>query len=457
MVTVQLEAGNQCPSSHIEKHELSTHTTDIRPSKPLALRLFDSSQLKVLLLEDINESAIASFKKCGYQISNRFLLIPQVEVYKDTLTRDKLIEKICDVHIIGIRSKTVLTAEVLNHATKLLAIGCFCVSIDQVDLQAAAERGIAVFNSPFKNSRSVAELAIGGIIMLARQLGDRIREMHSGIWNKTSRNCHEIRGKTLGIIGYGHIGSQLSVLAEALGMSVCFYDILPIMPLGQAKPVDNLGELLEISDFVTIHVPENQSTRDMIGEQEIRKMKQGAFLINMAGGSVVQLPALVKALQRRHLGGAYLDVFSKQPTLNGPYFDYYPELMSCPNLILTPYIGGSTEEAQRMIGHEVSHVLIKYVNDGSSLNSVNFPEIALRPISETDKGIIRLLHVYQKDPSVLKEINRILAAHNIEKQFSNTKGNISYVMADIANVTDIRTLYDAVSVTSTNIRTRILF
>ncbi|CEI93261.1 Putative D-3-phosphoglycerate dehydrogenase [Rhizopus microsporus] len=270
-----------------------------------------------------------------------------VNANNSALVGDELLEKIKDAHVIGIRSKTKLTKQVLEQAKNLLAIGCFCIGTNQVDLQAAANQGIAVFNSPFSNSRSVAELVIGEIITLARHLGDRNNEMHSGVWNKVSKNCFEIRGKVLGIVGYGHIGSQLSVLAEAMGMTVYFYDVIQIMPLGQAKPVDSLHELLAISDFVTLHVPETEETKNMIGEQELQKMKKGAYLINNARGTVVQIPAL--------------------------------------------------------------------------------------------------------------EINRIFADHNVEKQHSDSKGNIAYVMADIANITDLKGLYDALVATPSNIQTRILY
>jgi D-3-phosphoglycerate dehydrogenase len=259
-----------------------------------------------------------------------------------------------------------------------------------------------VFNSPFSNSRSVAELVIGEIIMLARQLGDRNIEMHNGVWNKVSKACYEIRGKILGIVGYGHIGAQLSVLAEAMGMTVYFYDVLQIMPLGQAKPLESLDELLAIADYVSVHVPETEDTKNMIGEHELKQMKDGAYLLNNARGTVVQIPALTKALQSGRLAGACIDVFPKEPASNGSHFDYYPELLSCKNLILTPHIGGSTEEAQRMIGLEVSQSLTKYINDGTSLNAVNFPEIDLRAIREDDKNTVRVLYIHQNIPGVLR-------------------------------------------------------
>jgi D-3-phosphoglycerate dehydrogenase len=238
--------------------------------------------------------------------------------------------------------------------------------------------------------------------MLARQLGDRNNEMHQGVWNKVSKGCYEIRGKVLGIVGYGHIGSQLSVLAEAMGMTVYFYDVLQIMPLGQAKPLETLDDLLAIADYVSLHVPETEDTKNMIGDHEIQQMKKGAYLLNNARGTVVQISALTKGLKSGHLAGAAIDVFPKEPASNGPLFDYYPELLACPNLILTPHIGGSTEEAQRMIGLEVSQSLTKYINDGTSLNAVNFPEVDLRAIREEDKNTVRVLYIHQNIPGVLR-------------------------------------------------------
>ncbi|ORY99003.1 hypothetical protein BCR43DRAFT_556542 [Syncephalastrum racemosum] len=418
--------------------------------KAKVLRPFKSAEVKILLLENVNETAIKAFQKQGYQ----------VETYSKALVGDELIEKIKDVHVIGIRSKTKLTKQVLAAANNLLAIGCFCIGTNQVDLQAAASKGVAVFNSPFSNSRSVAELVIGEIISLARQLGDRNIEMHQGLWNKVSKNCYEIRGKTLGIVGYGHIGAQLSVLAEAMGMTVYFHDVLQIMPLGTAKQVDSLEELLSISDFVSLHVPELEETKNMMGEREIMGfMKKGSYLLNNARGTVVQLPALAKALQSGHLAGAAVDVYPKEPASNGPHFTDYPELLKSPNLIMTPHIGGSTEEAQRMIGLEVSTALTKFINEGGSMGAVNFPEIDLRAISQDDKNTVRVLYIHQNIPGVLKEINEIFAEHNVEKQYSDSKGNVAYVMADIAGVSEdqLNRLYNSITATRANVKTRILY
>ncbi|KAI8074598.1 hypothetical protein BC940DRAFT_329145 [Gongronella butleri] len=424
-------------------------SSSITQNKPKTLRPFNTAEIKVLLLENVNETAVAAFKKQGYQ----------VETYSKALVGQELIDKIRDVHVIGIRSKTKLTKQVIDEAKQLMAIGCFCIGTNQVDLHHAATKGISVFNSPFSNSRSVAELVIGEIISLARQLGDRNTEMHQGIWNKVSKNCFEIRGKILGIVGYGHIGAQLSVLAEAMGMTVYFYDVLQIMPLGQAKQTETLEELLQVADFVSLHVPELEETKNMIGDAEFAKMKKGAYLLNNARGTVVQIPALVTALQSGHLAGAAIDVYPKEPASNGPHFTDYPDLLACPNLIMTPHIGGSTEEAQCMIGIEVSTALVKFVNEGTSVGAVNFPEVDLRAIREDDKNTVRLTHVHENKPGVLKEINEILADHNVEKQHSDSRGPIAYVMADIADVTEdlILKLHNKITNTSANIRTRLLY
>ncbi|CAO3609686.1 unnamed protein product [Cunninghamella blakesleeana] len=433
-----------------DNNNTRTRSSSFTQAKPKVLRPFNTAEVKVLLLENVNETAVKTFKKQGYQ----------VETYAKALVGDELLEKIKDVHVIGIRSKTKLTKQVLDEAKNLLAIGCFCIGTNQVDLHHASSKGISVFNSPFSNSRSVAELVIGEIISLARQIGDRNIEMHDGVWNKVSKNCFEIRGKVLGIVGYGHIGSQLSVLAEAMGMTVYFYDVLQIMPLGQAKQTETLEELLSLADFVSLHVPELEETKNLIGEREIMAyMKKGSYLLNNARGTVVQIPALVKGLQSGHLAGAAIDVYPKEPASNGPHFTDYPDLLTCPNLIMTPHIGGSTEEAQSMIGIEVSNALIKYINEGSSVGAVNFPEVDLRAIREEDSHTVRVLYIHKNIPGVLKEINEIFADHNVEKQHSDSKGDVAYVMADIANVSDeqLLKLYNAIVATRANIQTRLLY
>lgn len=357
-----------------------------------------------------------------------------------------------------------MTAKVIEACPQLLVIGCFCIGTNQVDLDVAAKHGIAVFNSPFSNSRSVAELVIGEIISLSRQLIDRASELRAGIWNKVSKGCWEIRGKTIGIVGYGHIGSQLSVLSEAFGMNVIYYDVVPIMPLGTARQVDTLEELLEKADFVTLHVPEIADTIGMIGPKEFAHMKEGAFFINNARGKVVDLSALADALESGHLAGAAVDVFPKEPGSNGPGFsevlgEFIPRLRKLPNLIMTPHIGGSTEEAQRAIGAEVASALVGYLNYGTSLGSVNFPEVNLRAITTEDDRHIRVCYVHRNEPGVLRNINAILAAHNIEKQFSDSKGDIAYLMADISGVghDEVKDIYEAINHTRANVLTRLLY
>jgi D-3-phosphoglycerate dehydrogenase len=310
--------------------------------------------------------------------------------------------------VIGIRSKTKLTARVLHEAKSLIVIGCYCIGTNQVDLQYAAQHGIAVFNSPFSNSRSVAELIIGEIISLARQLGDRSNELHRGTWNKVSNGCWEIRGKTLGIIGYGHIGSQLSVLAEAMGMSVVYYDAVNLMAMGSARQVPTLDVLLETADFVTCHVPELPETKHMIGAEQLNRMKDGSYLINASRGSVVEIPSLIEAMRTGKIAGAALDVYPSEPGGNGDYFNndlnpWAEDLRSLKNIILTPHIGGSTEEAQSAIGIEVSDALIRYVNEGVTLGAVNMPEVNLRSLTMDEPNHVRVIYIHHNVPGVLRK------------------------------------------------------
>ncbi|KAJ2165044.1 D-3-phosphoglycerate dehydrogenase 2 [Coemansia sp. RSA 353] len=418
-----------------------------RDKQTRELKPFYSGDIKILLLENISQKAVDILNKAGYQ----------VEFHTKALDKDALIEKIKDVHVVGIRSKTKLTQEVLSHANKLIAIGCFCIGTNQVDLTYAASRGICVFNSPFSNSRSVAELVIAEIILLARQLGDRSREMHDGVWNKVSNNCYEIRGKTLGIIGYGHIGTQLGVLAESLGMHVIWYDILPLMPIGMSTAVESLDEVLAEADFVSCHVPETPETKNMIGARELALMKPGSYLINASRGTVVDIDALAASLKSGHLAGAAVDVYPKEPLANGPGFE--SPLRNCPNTLLTPHIGGSTEEAQRMIGIEVATAATKFVNTGASINAVNFAECDLRAIPSTDRTTVRIVNVHQNVPGVLRQINNILADYNVNKQISDSKGDVAYFMADVTveNSKDINTIYEHVTAIGENIITRVLF
>lgn len=301
------------------------------------------------------------------------------------------------------------------------------------------------------------------VIALARQYFERGWEMRQGIWNKQSKGCWEIRGKTLGIVGYGHIGSQLSVLAEAFGLRVLFYDVINLMPLGSARQVDSLSSLLSEADFVTLHVPELPETTNLISAPQLAQMKKGSYLINNARGRVVDIPALVEAVKSGHLAGAALDVFPAEPGSNGSPFDdqlnaWSSELRSLKNVILTPHIGGSTEEAQRMIGEEVSGAVTRYLNGGSTLGAVNFPEVDLRAITDEEGDHVRICHVHVNQPGVLKQVNEVLSPYNVEKQYSDSKGDIAYLMADIADVSsqDVNKLREMISKTSANILTRLL-
>jgi D-3-phosphoglycerate dehydrogenase len=438
------------------------------------LRPLATDEFRLLLLENISQNAVESFKNQGYQ----------VDWYPKAWSEDELVEKIGSYHAIGIRSKTKITARVLKAASKvrflllffslsssdiriislqLLVIGCFCIGTNQVDLAAAGKAGIPVFNSPFSNSRSVAELVIGEIISLSRQLCERTIEMKNGTWNKVAKGCWEIRGKTLGIVGYGHIGSQLSVLAESFGMRVIFYDVLNLMPLGSAIQVERLEDLLAEADFVTLHVPELPDTIKMISTPQLAAMKRGAYLINNARGKVVDIPALINSLQQKHLAGAAIDVYPAEPGSNGNGFNdslnsWATALRAIPNLILTPHIGGSTEEAQRMIGLEVSSALTRYLNFGTTLGAVNFPEVDLRAITPEQHNQIRLCYIHTNQPGVLKQLNEILGHYNVEKQYSDSKGDIAYLMSDIADVSpaDIEALEHSVRQTKASILTRLL-
>lgn len=418
------------------------------------LKPFNTQDIKILLLENVNATGIDILKGQGYQ----------VESLKTSLPEDKLIEKIKDVHVIGIRSKTTLSEKVLKEAKHLIVIGCFCIGTNQVDLDFAAAQGIAVFNSPFANSRSVAELVICEIIALARQLGDRSNELHNGTWNKVSNKCWEIRGKTLGIIGYGHIGSQLSVLAEAMGMSVIYYDVLSLMGLGTARQVPTMEALLNAADFVTCHVPELPETKNLISEIQFEQMKQGSYLINASRGSVIDIPALINAMRSGKIAGAALDVYPAEPAANGDYFNnnlnsWCEDLRSLKNLILSPHIGGSTEEAQRAIGVEVADALVRYVNQGVTLGAVNLPEVNLRSLTSDESNHARVIYIHHNVPGVLKRVNEVLGDFNVDKQISDSKGDVAYLMADISDVKldDIKQIWSSLEGLSSRIMTRILY
>eukprot|EP00835_Amoeboradix_gromovi_P002367 NODE_133_length_18153_cov_0.298050.p3 type:complete len:441 gc:universal NODE_133_length_18153_cov_0.298050:335-1657(+) len=372
--------------------------------------------MNILLLEGVSQVAVDKFKSYGFDVE----LIPRA------LPRDELLEKVKEAHVIGIRSKTQLDKEALENAKNLLAVGCFCIGTNQVDLSFAANRGIPVFNSPFSNSRSVAELMISEIITLGRKLGDMNMQMHQGNWQKISKGCYEIRGKTLGIVGYGHIGSQLSVLAEALGMKVIFYDILPIMPLGSASSKHTLSEVLSSADYVTLHVPLTDETENMIDISQLRQMKKGAYFINASRGNVVNLDALADVLESGHLAGAAIDVFPEEPESNGIGFKC--KLMGLKNVILTPHIGGSTEEAQTAIGLEVALSIANYLTNGTTQSAVNFPQVSPKNLIPP---CVRIINVHKNVPGVLNRINTLLSKYNIERQLCEAYGEISYFLADV--------------------------
>mmetsp|Transcript_51860 Transcript_51860/g.133702 ORF Transcript_51860/g.133702 Transcript_51860/m.133702 type:complete len:420 (+) Transcript_51860:85-1344(+) len=379
---------------------------------------FPKSKIKVLLLEGVSAVGIKMLTDEGFQ----------VEALKTALTEDELLEKVKDLHILGIRSKTQVPKKVIEASNRLLAIACFCIGTDQVDWRFANSVGIPVFNAPFANTRSVAELIIGNIVGLSRKIGDCTSAMHRGAWFKQAVGCFEIRGKTLGVIGYGHIGAQVSVLAEAMGMKVIYYDVIPKLAMGNATQVGSLEELLATSDFVSLHVPNLPQTKNMIGEKEIGQMKKGSFLLNASRGNVVVIPALAAALKSGHLRGSYVDVFPLEPGKNGENL-FESELRGCPNTLMTPHVGGSTEEAQAKIGEEVAGTLLKCVNTGSTHGSVNFPEVDLPQLP----GTHRILCIHKNVPGVLSDINSVIAASgaNVSQQFLSTKDSVGYVIIDL--------------------------
>jgi len=379
---------------------------------------FPKNKIKVLLLEGVSPDGVKMLEAEGFQ----------VEAVKTAMTEGELLEKVKGLHILGVRSKTQVSAKVIEAADRLLAIACFCIGTDQVDLKAAHARGVPVFNAPFANTRSVAELIIGNIVGLSRRIGDCTAAMHRGAWFKQAVGCFEIRGKTLGLVGYGHIGAQVSVLAEAMGMRVIYYDVIPKLSMGNAQQVATLPELLGRSDFVSLHVPRLASTRNMMGEEQIQQMKKGSYLLNASRGNVVVIPALAQALKSGHLRGAYVDVFPSEPGANGEGL-FESELRGCPNTLLTPHVGGSTEEAQSKIGQEVASTLLKLVNAGSTHGSVNFPEVDLPAVP----GQHRILCIHRNVPGVMSEINVVLAdaGANVCQQYLSTQGGVGYAVMDI--------------------------
>ncbi|WP_294965509.1 phosphoglycerate dehydrogenase [uncultured Gilliamella sp.] len=413
----------------------------------MVVQALTKNENKFLLLEGIHPSAIETLKSAGYT---------NIEYYKGALTPSELKDALKDVRFVGIRSRTHLTKDIIDAAPKLAGIGCFCIGTNQVDLNAATVKGIPVFNAPFSNTRSVAELVLAEAILLLRRIPEANAKAHQGKWNKMATGSHEARGKNLGIIGYGHIGSQLSVLAESLGMNVYFYDIETKLPLGNAKQISTMKELLAMSDIVSMHVPENQTTINMISQNEINMMKSGAILINASRGSVVDIDALTLALQSEKLSGAAIDVFPAEPASNNEPFE--SPLCQFDNVIITPHIGGSTTEAQENIGIEVASKLAKYSDTGATLSAVNFPEASL-PIPA--KSTSRFLNIHHNQPGVLTAINTLFAEQglNISGQYLQTDPKIGYVVIDIDSVEQSKAeelLVKLKSVPGT-IRARLLF
>ena len=400
-------------------------------------------KLKFVLLEGIHASAVRALADDGYT---------NVETHAKALSGEELVAAIEGAHFVGIRSRTQLTEAVLARAPKLSAIGCFCIGTNQVDLDAAARRGIPVFNAPFSNTRSVAELVLGEMIMLMRDIPAKNAKLHRGEWDKSAAGAYEVRGKTLGIVGYGHIGTQVGILAEQLGMSVLFHDIENKLPLGNARRAASLNVLLSVSDVVTLHVPETPATQDMIGAAQLAAMKPGSLLINASRGTVVDIDALAAALESGHLRGAAIDVFPVEPKGNDSVFE--SPLMRFDNVILTPHIGGSTAEAQANIGGEVAAKLIRYSNNGSTVSAVNFPEVTL----PEHTGKCRLLHIHRNVPGIIANINERFsrAGINIASQYLQTDANVGYVVIDIDGQAS-QVALDELGAIEGTIRCRILY
>jgi D-3-phosphoglycerate dehydrogenase len=379
---------------------------------------YPKEKIKVLFLENIRDKAVQYFKDQGYT---------DVKKITGALSENELIKVIKDVHILGIRSKTFISKKVLDNAKKLQAIGCFCIGINQVDVKACKQKGVALFNAPYSNTRSVAELVIGASIMLIRRITDKNIAAHNGIWNKEAKGSFELRGKTMGIIGYGNIGTQLSVMAEAIGMKIKFYDIETKLPLGNASAVKSIKDLVSSSDIISVHVPETKQTKNLISKAVIKQFKQGAILINYARGEVVDLEALSIAIKEKQLAGAAIDVFPIEPEKNGDPFS--TPLQGLSNVILTPHIGGSTEEAQENIGEDVSIKLYQYLERGVSYGSHTIPSISLPPVENAH----RILHIHNNVPGVLSAINTVMSKNkiNIVGQYLKTNDEIGYVVLDV--------------------------
>lgn len=402
---------------------------------------FPRDKVKILLLEGIHAQAADKLKKAGYS----------VEELSTKLTEEELMERIPEVHVLGIRSKTKVNAEHLQAAKKLLVLGCFGIGTNQVDLDAARGMGIPVFNAPFGSTRSVAELAIGMLMSLARKVGDRNRFMHDGQWKKSAKGCTEIRGKTLGVVGYGNIGQQVGLLGEALGLSVVFYDKIGRLPLGNARQADSLEELLQTVDYVSLHVPAFGS-KPLIGADELKLMRPGSYIINLGRGSLVDLGALRAALEDGHIAGAGIDVYPNEPKTNDEPFEC--ELTGCENALLTPHLGGSTEEAQLNIGLEVASAFLKFVENGATIGSVNFPQMDLPTFPDSR----RILNIHKNEPGVLSAVNNIVAdlGVNIDAQYLQSHKDISYLIMDV-NQDKSDELKAQISALPSNIKTRVLY
>ncbi len=382
------------------------------------LTSYPKDKIKVLFLENISDKAVHYFKQQGYT---------DVKKVAGALSEEELIKVIKDVHILGIRSKTFISKKVLDSAKKLQAIGCFCIGVNQVDLKACKQKGIAVFNAPYSNTRSVAELVIGASILLIRKILEKNNAAHQGIWNKDAKGSFELRGKTMGIIGYGNIGTQLSVMAEAMGMRVQFFDVETKLPLGNAQAKKSIKEIVSSSDIISLHVPETNQTKNLINQSVIKQFKTGSILVNYARGEVVDLDALAKAIKEKQIAGAAIDVFPIEPEKNGDAFN--TPLQGLPNVLLTPHIGGSTEEAQENIGEDVSIKLYQYLERGVSNGSHTIPSLSLPPVD----GAHRILHIHKNVPGVLGAINTLLSKNkiNIVGQYLKTNDEIGYVVLDV--------------------------
>ncbi|MBD3611996.1 MAG: phosphoglycerate dehydrogenase [Hydrogenovibrio crunogenus] len=399
-------------------------------------------KIKILLLEGLHQSAVEVFNENGYN---------NIEYVKGSLSDKDLKEKIADVHFVGIRSRTNLTEDVFKVAKKLVGVGCFCIGTNQVDLKAAQKRGIPVFNAPFSNTRSVAELVLGEILLLLRDIPAKNAKVHRGEWDKSATGSVEARGKTLGIVGYGHIGIQLSIMAENIGMKVRFHDIETKLPLSNASQVKSLEELLKISDIVSLHVPETEETQNMMGAEQFALMKKGSIFINAARGTVVDVNALADAIKSGHLSGAAVDVFPVEPKSNNE--EFVSPLRGLDNVILTPHIGGSTEEAQENIGQEVATKLVRYSDTGTTLSAKNFPEVSL----PEHKDRSRLLHIHKNQPGIMTKINEAFAHKgiNVAAQYLQTNAEIGYVVIDINSEDREAGLKELKAIEGT-IRTRVL-